>query len=316
MVEPVAAGAVEVHDARGDVRRPSEPAPVVPPESAPGHLLRRAQQVHTELWGARVDGLTGPQYATLVAVAGWDDVDQRRAGQLASLDKSTVADVVRRLADKGWVDRIRDPHDGRRRLLTLTDGSAERLAEVTEAARSVQRDILGPLPASDRQEFTERLGRVARIEEADVAGQRHEDGVLLMRAAPGYLIRRAQQVHTTLWSATVPDVTGPQYAVLAALARLGTADQSRIGEAASLDSSSTADIVARLGAQGWVAKETSAEDRRRARVRLTAPARSALRSLTGPVEAVQSALLGPLGPEERAVFIGHLHEVACTGRRP
>jgi MarR family transcriptional regulator, lower aerobic nicotinate degradation pathway regulator len=289
---------------------------VVPPALSPGHLLRRAQQVHTELWATRVEGLTGPQYATLVAIAGWDDVDQRRAGQLASLDKSTVAEVVRRLVDKGWVRRAQDPADRRRRLLTLTDGSRERLAEVTEAARSVQRDILAVLRPADRPQFVERLGRVARIEEADVTGQQHEDGVLLMRATPGYLIRRAQQVHTTLWSATVTEVTGPQYAVLAAVARLGTADQSGIGEAASLDSSSTADVVARLSAGGWLTKETAPDDRRRARVKLTTPARAALHALAGPVEAVQSQVLAPLKRDERTEFIGQLQLVAYAGQVP
>ncbi|MEU4160836.1 MarR family winged helix-turn-helix transcriptional regulator [Actinoplanes sp. NPDC026670] len=296
----------------GALRRPVEPAPIVAPVSAPGHLLRRAQQVHTDLWNARVDGLTGPQYAALVAIAGWDDVDQRRAGQLASLDKSTVADVVRRLVDKGWVRRVRDPQDGRRRLLTLTSGSRERLAGVTEVARSVQRDLLAPLRPADRKEFVEQLGRIARIEEADVAEQQHEGGMLLMRVTPGYLIRRAQQVHTTLWTATVAEVTGPQYAVLAAVAHLGTADQSRIGEAASLDSSSTADIVARLSAHGWLAKQTAADDRRRVQVRLTAPARAALRALVMPVEAVQFELLAPLGLDEHAVFLGHLQLVALA----
>jgi MarR family transcriptional regulator, lower aerobic nicotinate degradation pathway regulator len=272
--------------------------------------------VHTELWSARVEELTGPQYATLVAIAGWDDVDQRRAGQLASLDKSTVADVVRRLADKGWVRRIPDPRDGRRRLLTLSDESRQRLTGMTEAAHSVQRALLALLEPADREEFVERLGRVARIEEADVADQQHEDGVLLMRVTPGYLIRRAQQVHTTLWSATVTEVTGPQYAVLAAVARLGTADQSRIGEAASLDSSSTADVVARLSARGWLAKEVAPDDRRRVRVRLTTPATAALRALVEPVDTVQAQVLAPLEREERAAFISQLQRVAFAGQVP
>ncbi len=314
MVESVSAGAVRFRDPGGAVRRAPAPVPVVSPTTAPGHLLRLAQQVHTELWGSRIDSLTGPQYATLVAIAGWDDVDQRRAGQLASLDKSTVAAVVSRLVGKGWVRRVRHPDDGRRRLLTLTSGSLDRLAEVTEIARSVQQDILTPLRHSDRREFIERLGRVARIKEADIAGQQYEDGVLLMRTTPGYLIRRAQQVHTALWSAAVPDVTGPQYALLAAVAQLGAADQSRIGEAASLDTSSTADIVARLSAQGWVTKETAANDRRRTQVRLTAPARTALHALAEPVKAVQSDVLAPLGPDEQSVFISHLQQVAFARR--
>src|SRR5262249_54802966 len=152
--------------------------------------------------------------------------------------------------------------------LVLSEGARERLAQVTLAAAAVQQAILDLLEPAERAGFVERLGRVARIAEADVAGQRHEGGLLLMRATPGYLIRRAQQVHTAMWGATVIDVTGPQYAVLAAVAQLGTADQAQIGEAASLDSSSAAEVVARLSARGWLAKEAEPEDRRRVRVRL------------------------------------------------
>ncbi|MBM7856241.1 hypothetical protein [Lentzea nigeriaca] len=43
---------------------------MVSPALSPGHLLRRAQQVHTELWATRAEGLTGSQYATLVVIAG------------------------------------------------------------------------------------------------------------------------------------------------------------------------------------------------------------------------------------------------------
>ena len=82
---------------------------------APGHLLRRAQQIHTAVWAREVgDIVTGPQYATLVAVAGWPNLDQKRAGELASLDKSTVGGVVKRLECKGWISRATSPVDARR----------------------------------------------------------------------------------------------------------------------------------------------------------------------------------------------------------
>jgi MarR family transcriptional regulator, lower aerobic nicotinate degradation pathway regulator len=94
------------------------------------------------------------------------------------------------------------------------------------------------------------LGRVARVGEVDVGHPQRPDGLLLMHRTPGYLIRRAQQVHTAVWSSVVRDVTGPQYAVLAAVAELGAPDQARIGERASLDASTTASVVDRLKEQG------------------------------------------------------------------
>jgi DNA-binding MarR family transcriptional regulator len=288
--------------------------PIVAPIRSPGHLLRRAHQVHTDLWATRVEDLTGPQYATLAAVAGWDDVDQRRAGQLASLDKSTVAEVVRRLTVKGWLERVRDPADGRRWLLNLPPGCRERLMAVTKGAESVQEALVSPLAAADRERFVDLLGRVARIDEADAGHPEHPNGLLMMRDTPGYLIRRAQQVHTALWSVTVRDVTGPQYAVLAAVAGLGVTDQTRIGERASLDASTTASVVDRLRDQGWLAKEAADDDRRRAKVRLSVPAAAALRELVGPVSAVQRELLVPLPSRERPVFVRLLSRVARAGR--
>jgi len=116
--------------------------PIVDPATSIGHLLRRAQRVHTDLWASQVQPVTGPQYAMLVAVAGWDNVDQARAGLLASLDKSTAAEIVRRLHEKGWLDRQRGPHDARRWLQTHTARSQKSLAGITTGAREVQAAVV------------------------------------------------------------------------------------------------------------------------------------------------------------------------------
>jgi DNA-binding MarR family transcriptional regulator len=297
---------------RGPVREPE----AVAPATSPGSLLRRAQQVHTELWSERVHDVTGPQYAVLVAVAAWPDVNQRRAGTLASLDKSSIADVVNRLVGKGWLEQVRDPRDGRRRVLTLAPRSRELLPGVTAAAASVQHTLLAPLQPGLAEPFVASLGLVARIADADVAEQDETGDLLVMRQTPGYLIRRAQQVHTALWSSAVADVTGPQYAVLASVARLGLADQGQIGEAASLDPSSTAAVVRRLSVEGWLIKDVAAGDRRRAAVRLSVPGTLALSALAGCVTQVQDHLLDPLPVPDRGQFVAALQHVAFAGRIP
>jgi MarR family transcriptional regulator, lower aerobic nicotinate degradation pathway regulator len=279
--------------------------------SAPGHLLRRAQQVHTEAWSRILSGrVTGPQYAILVAVAGWPGGDQKRAGDLASLDKSTAATVIGRLVAGGWLERLRDPDDGRRRVLQLTDHGQRNLPDVTIAARQVQAELLRPLPEQERDEFLDSLGCVARLEESDIRDQRVEDRTLVMARTPGYLIRRAQQLHAAYWNEQVRDVTGPQYAVLAAVLAAGVATYAEIGARVSLDSSSTREIIGRLTDKGWLEPAGSRQDRRSRPVRVTLPAATAVRLLRESVVRVQEHVLEPLVPADRDHFIRQLQRVA------
>ncbi|GAB2823581.1 hypothetical protein GCM10022221_22190 [Actinocorallia aurea] len=87
----------------------------------PGHLIRRAQQVHTYLWSTEVSTeVTSTQFAVLSAIAERSPIDQNSIVRRVSLDSSTVADVVNRLVRRGYVERARDLHDRRRNLLSLT----------------------------------------------------------------------------------------------------------------------------------------------------------------------------------------------------
>ena len=103
----------------------------------PGHLARRLQQAHTLLWNTLVsEETTSPQFAVLNAVAVSDDLDQRAVGELIRLDRSTTAEIVTRLCDRGLLRRVRDPRDGRRNLLRLTDeGKALHRQTARRAAR-------------------------------------------------------------------------------------------------------------------------------------------------------------------------------------
>lgn len=277
---------------------------------APGYLLRRAQQVHTEAWSRLVDGVTGPQYAVLVAAAGWPGHDQKRIGELASLDKSTAAGIVARLVAGEWLEQVPDPGDRRRRLLRLSPKALTWLPELTAGAAAVQRQLLDPLQLHEHDPFVDALAKVARIDEAGIGDQPPDERVLLMARTPGYLLRRAQQLHTALWREHVADITGPQYAVLAATITAGVATHSEIGERASLDSSSTRDIVGRLIEAGWLEPVAGAADRRSRPVRATTPATIAVRSLGGPVRSVQTKLLTPLEQETAERFLDWMELVA------
>jgi MarR family transcriptional regulator, temperature-dependent positive regulator of motility len=130
----------------------------------PGHLARRLQQAHTLLWSTLVsEETTSPQFAVLNTLVEAPDIDQRTLGERVRLDRSTVADVVARLARRGLLERVRDPLDGRRNVLRLTAEGAgvhRELAARTEAMNEV---FLAPLEQAEREAL---LGLIARVADA------------------------------------------------------------------------------------------------------------------------------------------------------
>ena len=100
---------------------------------APGYVVRRLYQAYTAAWGHHVDStLTGPQFAVLTAVCTYPGVDQGSLAASVALDRSTMADVCRRLEDRGLIRRETAPGDGRRKLLHLTEVGASLQQSVAE----------------------------------------------------------------------------------------------------------------------------------------------------------------------------------------
>ncbi|RZU23518.1 MarR family winged helix-turn-helix transcriptional regulator [Streptomyces sp. BK239] len=128
----------------------------------PGHLARRLQQGHHLLWNAMVsEETTSPQFAVLNALVAEPGLDQRTVGERVNLDRSTVAEVVSRLTRRGLLDKVRDPRDGRRSLLRLTDDGARTHRRLAVRAARMSQVFLAPLSAEERTVFFDLLRRVA-----------------------------------------------------------------------------------------------------------------------------------------------------------
>lgn len=271
--------------------------------------------MHTAIWAQRLHGeLTGPQYGALAALAMEPGIDQSRLAEIASLDKNTAADIVRRLVAHGWIQRSPHPRDGRRHVLHLNLAARGAMRYFTPAAVLVQDDLLQPIGAERREPVIGLLARVAEINAvpglAD-AGAAADLPVAPLARSPGYLIRRAQARHGKIWGDVVgTELTGPQYAVLAALAAQPGADQATAGRLASLDTSSTADVVSRLERGGWLSRVPSAQGGRRLSLCLSAAAAKRLDRITPLVEEVQVRFLGPLDAAEARSFLDDLALIA------
>jgi DNA-binding MarR family transcriptional regulator len=119
--------------------------------TAPGHLIRIAQQRHQALWTAIVGGeLTSVQFAILVLLRDQPELDQRTLAARAFVDTSTLADVCRRLEQRGLLRRARDADDGRRYVLRVTPEGDDVLRHVIPDVRRVGEALLDGLGEAER----------------------------------------------------------------------------------------------------------------------------------------------------------------------
>jgi DNA-binding MarR family transcriptional regulator len=285
----------------------------------PGYLIRRAQQVHNLLWAAEVgQELTPAQYAVLAALARSPMIDQHRLGLLASLDKSSVADVVTRLSAGMWIRRERDTEDGRRYVLSISPAASIALPELTKRVAVVQRALLEPLTDAESADFMLKLKAVARMDDDDATTEDSPSSpVVLALNVPGHLVRRAQQVHTAAWTSQFAgDITGPQFAILHVLFRHPGISQRALGEMAALDKSTLADILARLERRDWISRTRDPHDARSRIVNLSDIAPAVVVEFARHVRAVQDEVLRPLRFESRKPFVANLARIAFQGDPP
>ncbi len=132
----------------------------------PGHLLRRAVQVMNLLWDEEVSRtITSPQFAALNALYAEPTLDQRTLGERISLDRSTMAEVVSRLCDRGLIRTERDQHDGRRKTITLTTRGLHTVQQLIPRTHAMTDRLVGPLDLEERGELLRLLSEVVRANE-------------------------------------------------------------------------------------------------------------------------------------------------------
>jgi MarR family transcriptional regulator, temperature-dependent positive regulator of motility len=137
----------------------------------PGHLLRRAVQVMNLLWDEEVSHtITSPQFAALNALYTEPNLDQRTLGQRISLDRSTMAEVVARLCDRGLIRTERDPRDGRRKTIALTTKGLHAVGHLIPRTHAMTDRLVGPLTERERNELLRLLTEVVRANERRQAG--------------------------------------------------------------------------------------------------------------------------------------------------
>jgi DNA-binding MarR family transcriptional regulator len=126
---------------------------------SPIHLLHRAGQCAGDVFHAemREGDLTPRQLAVLVTVAQNEGLSQTGLVDRTGIDRSTLADIVRRMQRKGLLHRRRTKEDARAYAVKLTDEGRRVLRSAEPTSKRVDDRILEALPSKQREQFIDDL---------------------------------------------------------------------------------------------------------------------------------------------------------------
>lgn len=141
------------------------------------HLLHRAGQCADELFAKKIgkSDLTPRQFAVLISVSKSEDLSQTALVDATGIDRSTLADIVRRLVERGLLARKRTKQDARMYAVRLSASGRHAIESAAPGAVATNDALLASLPVSQRNGFVNALQKIVEtmgpISSARVAGK-------------------------------------------------------------------------------------------------------------------------------------------------
>jgi MarR family transcriptional regulator, lower aerobic nicotinate degradation pathway regulator len=130
-------------------------------DSQAGFLLRKAQQRHLSIFSSLMaEGLTAQQFAALVKLAEAGPSSQNSLGRQTAMDNSTINGVVKRLSQRGLVEKFPSDEDHRLHMLRLTDEGMRVHERVLPLAIEITRLTLAPLGRGEQTTLLRLLRKI------------------------------------------------------------------------------------------------------------------------------------------------------------
>ena len=134
-------------------------------DRSPLHLLHRAGQCAAEVFQAELGAgdLTPRQFAVLLTVSTNEGLSQTHLVERTGIDRSTLADIVRRMLKKGLLQRRRTKEDARAYAVKLTEEGWRVLKSAEPLSRKVDERILSALPTTQRDKLLQDLNAIVQV---------------------------------------------------------------------------------------------------------------------------------------------------------
>jgi DNA-binding MarR family transcriptional regulator len=128
-------------------------------ERSPIHLLHRVSQCASDIFALEIGDadLTPRQYAILLTVSQNEGLSQTDLVERTGVDRSTLADIVRRMLKKGLLQRRRTKDDARAYAVKLTEEGWRILRTTEPMVKRVDDKILAMLSGKQRDQFVADL---------------------------------------------------------------------------------------------------------------------------------------------------------------
>ena len=149
-------------------------------DDSPSHLLHRVLQIALEIYSAELgdSALSQRQYAVLSALDGAEGLTQADLVKTTGIDRSTLADLVARMAAKGLLARERSVSDGRANLVQLTEEGRAALADAAPKVAAADAKILELLSPPKRDSFLKLLRKLVHARDGEDAAPKADKAVL------------------------------------------------------------------------------------------------------------------------------------------
>lgn len=118
-------------------------------------LARKGQRLVTEALAQ--EGARRPHFTVLTSLSEQGQASQAALGRRLWIDRSDLHAILNELESEGLLARVRDQHDRRRNLVTLTPAGRAALKRLDKQVEAAQNALLEPLSASDRRELRRLL---------------------------------------------------------------------------------------------------------------------------------------------------------------
>ena len=162
-------------------------SPSMPLWERPGYLVRRLHQIHSAIFleECKAFNITPVQYGLMTTLLQHSGSDQRTIGVEVGIDRTNVADVLERLAERGLVRRERSDTDRRAMNAFLTDEGRTLVGEMYEAMVRAQQRLLEPLDPEYRSAFLAMLTQLVEGNNHYSRAELKADFKVRRRRAPG-----------------------------------------------------------------------------------------------------------------------------------